>query len=503
MKKMMRNKSSFWGMIVAAVLMVLICASAFEMQVQAEGTGKVTVASVNVRKKADQNSDKVGGLLRNETFVIKDETTGADGKTWYLIEYGEGKEGYVRSDLVSVDGASSSGSSNTSTSGSTSTGTASEVTKLNPVSGTVTGSKVNIRAKADANSAKVTSVTEDTVLTITGQATGADNKVWYQVTFISENKEIQGFIRSDYVDPAGNLTPYTEPVKNPEPSTTPETPSVQEPSQEEPPVEVSKDWDTVQVDGQWTLVENSSGKYYVVNDLIQISKENAQKLEEVTGTVKGQKVAIVILVLLLIIFGAALAFIVFRFKDIIMEELLGMKAEPAPVRRPEGQRRPVNGQGRPAQRPGQRPAQRPAGAQGQGNQRPVAPAQRAAGGPEQRPGQRPAGAPGQRPGAQGQGAVQRPAGSPAQKPVGAAKPAGAVKPAEAAKPVGAERVAPAFDVNGAKEEQIRQETSKSLENKQMERKVALNDTAKKPKNFMTDEDEFEFEFLNWDGEDEE
>jgi len=54
----------------------------------------------------------------------------------------------------------------------------------------------------------------------------------------------------------------------------------------------------------------------------------------------------------------------------------------------------------------------------------------------------------------------------------------------------------------SKEEQIQQETSRSIEAKQAEQKIVPNDAGKKPKNFMADEDEFEFEFLNWDGEDE-
>jgi len=277
--------------------------------------------------------------------------------------------------------------------------------------------------------------------------------------------------------------------------------------------EQKKDWDTVKVDDKWMLVENASGKYYGVNDLIQISKENATKLEAANGTIGGQKAAIVILVILLIVVLAAVAFVVFRFKDLIMEEILGMKDEPAP-RRPEAQRRPApqgqrpasqgqrpaGAQGqRPAGTPGQRPAgtpqsQRPAGAPGQ---RPAgAPGQRPAGAPAQRPtgapAQRPAGAPGQRPAG---APAQRPMGTPAQRPVSDA-------PAQKSAGVSVEGLSPAFDMTETKEEQIRKETNRSLENQQMESKVALNDNAKKPKNFMADEDEFEFEFLNWDGDDE-
>ncbi len=499
MKNVEKNKCSLGKMIAFMAVMVtsiLLFAGVFTMEAQA-ATGKVTATSANVRKEADKDSDAVGGLLKNDTFTVKGQVTGSDGKVWYLIEFGDG-QGYVRSDLVSVEGEVGAVENNSSTNTAQPTVQTSGVTKLNPVSGTVTGKVVNIRAGAGSDKAKVTSVNKDTVLTIVGQATGSDNKVWYQVNFISNNEEVTGFIRSDYVDPAGDLTPYTEPVQPEEPETPaepeePETPA--EPEEPEVPVE-TKDWDTVKVDEKWMLVENSSGKYYSVNDLIQISKQNAEKLEAAQGTISGQKATIVILVIVLVVLGLVIAFVVFRFKDLIMEEILGMKEEPAPVKRAETQRKPMPQGQRPAgqgQRPagqGQRPAgqgQRPAGQgqrpAGQG-QRPASQGQRPAG-----QGQRPVGQ-GQRPAGQGQrpvGQGQRPAGAPVKKPAG----------------VSVEGLNPTFDMTDTKEEQIRKETNRSLEKQEMESKVALNDNSKKAKNFMADEDEFEFEFLNWDGDDEE
>jgi len=250
----MKNKRGF-GRIVALmavmVMAVTLFAGSFSLQVQADANGKVTATSANVRKEADKNSDAVGGLLKNDTFVVKGQTTGADGKIWYLIVFGNGKEGYVRSDLVSVDGEVGTVGNTTTTTPSVQT---SGVTKLNPVSGSVTGKTVNIRAGAGADTDKVSSVNKGDVLTIIGQATGSDDKVWYQVTFISNNKEVTGFIRSDYVDPAGSLTPYKEPVTEPEPSTPPTTepdePVVQEPEQQEPVVEEKN----VQLESQENVV---------------------------------------------------------------------------------------------------------------------------------------------------------------------------------------------------------------------------------------------------------
>lgn len=517
-----RNFGRFVALMAAMVMTVSLLAGSFSLQVQAETTGKVTATSANVRKTADKNSDAVGGLLKNDTFSVQGKVTGNDGKVWYLITFGSGTQGYVRSDLVSVDGevetVTNTTTNTTNTNTNTNTNTTVQttgITRLNPVSGTVNGKTVNIRAGAGTTYSKVASVNKGTVLTITGQATGSDNKVWYQVTFISNNKEITGFIRHDYVDPAGDLTPYTEPNTQPEPdvpSTEPDEPSVPSTEPDEPAVSEPKDWETEQLDGKWMLVENSSGKYYGINDLIQISRENAEKLEAANKSLSGQKAAIVILVIVLVVVLLAVAFFVFRFKDLIMEEILGMKEESSPAGRPErrgnsmpqraraGENRPV----RPAQRPEGAPVRRPEGApvrrpEGTPARRPEgAPARR----PEGAPVRRPEGAPARRP----EGApVRRPEGAPAKRteetPV--KRPEGApVKKTESLK-TAEENKMPEFELPRIKEEQIQRETDKSLENKQMESKIALNDNAKKPKNFMADEDEFEFEFLNWDGDEDE
>ena len=47
-------------------------------------------------------------------------------------------------------------------------------------------------------------------------------------------------------------------------------------------------------------------------------------------------------------------------------------------------------------------------------------------------------------------------------------------------------------------------TKRSVEEQSIQKNIAAEDTsAKKPKNFMTEEDEFEFEFLNMEGNEDE
>ena len=51
------------------------------------------------------------------------------------------------------------------------------------------------------------------------------------------------------------------------------------------------------------------------------------------------------------------------------------------------------------------------------------------------------------------------------------------------------------------EERVERQARRDVENRNLERNNA-DSKAWKSKNFMTDDDEFEFEFLNWDGEEE-
>jgi len=460
--------------VAATVIYLVLAAGSLSLQAHAEEIGKVTVKSANVRKEASTTGDLVGGLKKGDTFTITGETTGDDGAVWYKITIEGGIQGYIRSNLVEKNGENANDT------------VTAQVTKLNPVSATVTGKQVNVRKNCTTTSTKVASVKEGTAMTITGKATAADGKVWYQVSFIENGAEVSGFIHSDYVKPAGELTPYEEPTQDPVDD--PVDPPADIP---EDPVEEPKDWDTTQgEDGKWMLTENATGKTYPVDDLIKISKENATKLTEANKALKSQKTWIVVLVIFLVLLAAAVGFLVFKFREELLEMIPGrddfeIKKKPIQKQRPAGQR-PAASQGqRPASPQGQRPAasqgQRPASPQGQ---RPAAPQ-----------GQRPVAPQGQRP-ATPQG--QRPAAPQGQRPVG--------ESAQDGKKV--EAVGASFDMTDLQngEDRIRKETAKNLEQQQIQKTSftgqAASSATKKPKNFMVDDDEFAYEFLNWDGSEE-
>lgn len=437
----------------------------------AESAGKViSSGGANVRSSASASASTLTSYPQNTEISIRSQIQASDGYTWYEVWVTADSLGYIRSDLVEItDGTTPPTSTEVAptTPGTTNNNQSpAEVTAVNPISATVTGggsSGVRIRSNASTNSQIVMNVNNDLALTVTGQANSldGDNKVWYEVNFYSNGSEVSGFIRSDFVKLSGELTPYTPPA-DPEPDTGIDegpTEPVQGDTQE------TKAYDTLYQNGIWYLLTPEDPVHgYDIDNLLEKINEYPELYEESQKDVKAQKVAIVILVFLLVAAAGGIGFLIFKIKD-MMDSAYFNQVENETLRRRSEQRSqggrtmPTVGSDRKGMPQGQRPAgTRPAGApQGQ----------RPAGAPQ---GQRPAGAPqGQRPAGAPQG--QRPAGAPqGQRPAGAPqgqRPAGT---SQGQRPAGAPQ--------------------------------GQGTSGQKPKNFMAEDDEFEFEFLNYEGEDE-
>ncbi len=183
------------SIVVSAAIFVSAGVSAYAYT---ETTGTVKTSNVKVRSSASTTASQVSSLREGDTIDIVDEATDASGYVWYKIRVNKSEYGYVRSDLVSKSGSSSSSSTTTST--TESNGAAAEMpattaTAVDPKTATITEDSVNVREGAGTKYNSVGKVTKGDTVTITGEATGSDNKTWYQVTFGSNSK--QGYIRSD------------------------------------------------------------------------------------------------------------------------------------------------------------------------------------------------------------------------------------------------------------------------------------------------------------------
>lgn len=501
MKKTVQRTSkfkAFWGML---ALVLVLGAGFFSEDLAfvsyAESAAKVTASSAKIRKSADSSSEVIGSAEKDKTISIKSQTKGADGYTWYEVYVDANTLGYIRSDLVSItDGSTPPSSSNTTTTTTTTTPAATatpapavnetpvDVTAVEPVSATVTGGQsVRVRSNASTTSQIVTTAENGMALTVTGQATGTDGNTWYQVNFISNNTEVTGFIRSDYVALSGEL----------------QAPSTEQPAEEQPTEDQqaddtqtsSKDWDTQLQGDAWYLLDMVGQKQYKIDDLFssidQITEINAQ-FETNQKKISSQKVVIIILVILLVALAAAVTLLIFKVKDMNDAAYFSDVEEETDRRRRVD--RPQTGRpqgGRPASQ-GNRPKSTQKVMQEVGEER--RPASRPAG-----QGTRPTSKPAGRPTAQG----ERPVGAQG-RPVKPAAPQGSRPVAQGERPVGTQGrpVKPAVPQGARPAPQVDRPAGRPAKPAQ---NGGEQDPGWKSRNFMSDDDEFEFEFLNWDNDD--
>ena len=324
------------GLVLAAgVALSVFAGTSLDAYAYTQTTGKVTSDNVKVRESASTTAKQVSSLKNGDSVDIVDESKDASGYVWYKIYVNKNEFGYVRSDLISKAGGSSSSSGTTSNSSAASL-PETAVTAVEQKSATVITDSVNVRGGAGTSYDSVGKVTKGDTVTITGEATGTDNKTWYKVTFGANSKE--GFIRSDLVEiseaVAVEVTEGGEaPAEGSENAEVAEggeaTEEVSEESEESQQPEVSQD----QGDGKyslkyiagddgnsvWYLYDNEGGYRVVVDELIAAaqSAEAVNKLRKQVGTFK--KVAIALGALSVVLLAAVL-FLVLKLRDSLYYE---------------------------------------------------------------------------------------------------------------------------------------------------------------------------------------
>lgn len=445
-------------MFVVTMMMVVLVTGMNTIISHAE-EGKVTASSVNIRASADSNSEALSGALQGDILTITGEVPDADGvHTWYQVTFEGNRTGYVRSDLMQK--ISGDGTGTPSTAGG-------EVTALQPVSAKVTGEQVRVRSVASTSGNIVSTVQRDVMLTIVGMAKDNEQQTWYQVNFSDASGQMSGFVRHDFVSVEGEIIPADQIPTDPDPVVTDPVDPVVTPT----PAPIHKDFDTQQVDDEWYLVDYVQEGMYPISDLLQAGPKNLELYQNAEAKLKSSKILIIILVVLVVVLALATTLLIFKIRD-MMDAAYFEEVEKETIRKRQDQR--ASGK-----------ASMPT--VGAGNRSSGGTQQKSSGGSQAKSagsGQtRPAGSSGQRPAGSGQA---KPAGSSGQRSAGSgqAKPAGSSGQRSAGsgqqtKPAGGQAHSGQQSRPVSREEQ---------------------NTSKQSKNFMAEDDEFDFEYLNWDGE---
>lgn len=154
-------------------------------------TGAVKGINVNVRMKPVDGTS-ICRLSTNHSVKVLSETTGSDNKIWYYIQFTYGsvaQEGYIRSDFVIVEKTENN---------SAAEGENSQNTENTKKSAIMKGINVRIR-KSAVNGTVICQQSNGFAMTVIGELTGSDGKVWYQISFPYNGKEETGYVRSDFV----------------------------------------------------------------------------------------------------------------------------------------------------------------------------------------------------------------------------------------------------------------------------------------------------------------
>ena len=166
--------------------------------------------------------------------IISTETGKDDGKEWHFVSFRKNDKdykGYIRSDLVNMNGTSQSSTADSS--GDTSSGDAAGSTQTDtkePQVGKIKGTGVNIR-KAPVDGKIICRLTTGNQITVTDQLrSDADGQIWYAISFLNNKKPENGYVRSDLTE---GITPYESLTKTEEPKEEPTGNTAEEPKQPE------------------------------------------------------------------------------------------------------------------------------------------------------------------------------------------------------------------------------------------------------------------------------
>ena len=448
MKKLQKKLKLLSFLLVAGLLFssVTIPVKAF---IQKQGTVNEAVI---LRQNPDSTSNQVMELSNGQSVKVNNEIAGTDATTWYQIMLNNGNTfGYVPANTITISSESSTTGEQT---GSGTTVTMQTVTVTEKI-GTVTATgAIRVRAQATTSSEQVASMQSNATFLVLSEVSPGDGYVWYEVEFDDNGTKAHGYVRSDLVKVEEVTREQQIPV---------EIPSTDVPSE---PVEIDAPYSIAsQVNAEgttvWYLMDNNTGE----------AKEIASLLTPQTTKSGGgvYKVIVVILLILLILAAAAATFFYMRWQDAeefileLREKQARTRKQPVPVTQPMPAKQPVTKQAPVAPKPASAPASKPAAQ------------------PASQPINKPAAQPASQP-------INKPTSQPASQPINKPVVQPTTQPAE--KPAVQEVLPKTSDIVKATKQELQNNQTNAVKNAQS--------NGWKSKNFLTDDDDLEFDFLDMD-----
>lgn len=289
----------------------------------AAGTGKATDDGVRIRATASKDGEVIGSSTKGNKIDIFSQTKDSEGNVWYKVTVSGDTKGYIRADYITDvlgDIPSEGGSTESTTQSSTTTETSTtetsaaetstteaSTTAVNPSAYTfgTTSGEVSVRESPSTKANKVTTTATNQDVAITGEATGADGMVWYQINY----GDITGFIRSDLITPGSN-----EPEEElPSDDELVEAPEVDEPVVANADYELrfEPNNDGVEV---WYLYDNVKGTRQTLDNIFAVMNQSQQMEAEDNGS-SSLKIVVIVLGVVVVLLVIAVFFLIFKLKD--------------------------------------------------------------------------------------------------------------------------------------------------------------------------------------------
>lgn len=302
---------------------------------RAEAKGIVIPNSVNIRKTPEQGSEVIGSSTAGKEIDIRGQVE-SGGIIWYQVYINADTLGYVRADMIEKKGdgtiptvsATAAGDDDQSAAGDGENGqeTSSQPTaseggakvdaqeSVDPQYAT-TNVQAKVRPDPSTSNPHLDSLTPGTQVVVRGKSEGSDSKTWYYVVYTGGNgSERTGYIRSDLLD-MGELLPVEETPEE-APATEPSEPSEQ-PVRNDYELKIETDSEGV---ATWYLYDNINGKKEKLQPLLDAMSSQSAGDQKGTGDIVKQRIVIVILLVLLALLAAAVVILAFKLRDVYYED---------------------------------------------------------------------------------------------------------------------------------------------------------------------------------------
>lgn len=182
-----------------ALAVLIFSVSGFDSEA---AEGKVIADTAKIRSEASTGSEVVGSTVKGKTVDIVGAVKDSSGTVWYKVPNGNNTYGYIRSDLIEtsdeikITEAASSTASNTE---STSKPADTVPTAIGEQKATISVGSAKIRSGASTQHDSLASLPEGTVITLIGEANDSAGNKWYQMTCDYNGRSVQGYVRSDLI----------------------------------------------------------------------------------------------------------------------------------------------------------------------------------------------------------------------------------------------------------------------------------------------------------------